>query len=144
MAFWKATENGNVAVAEIVDACGMDRAKAKNTALFLYQPFDPQKEVPKKGEGEKEDMRWVVMAKSEVRMPQPYAVVFEIMRTKDGYRVKFGYDAEVFDGEGAKRAVGELERVVGGMIEVGAGIEGTMEELMGRLRGEVGLTVKGN
>lgn len=139
MAFWKATENGNVGVAEIVDACGMDKASAKNTALFLYQPFDPPKEVPKGGGGEKEDMRWVVMAKSEVRMPQPYAVVFEIMRTRDGYRVRFGYDAEVFDEEGAKSAVGELERVVRGMIEVGVGMEGTMEGLMGRLRGEVGV-----
>ncbi|KAL8820772.1 MAG: hypothetical protein Q9223_001088, partial [Gallowayella weberi] len=76
--FWTATENSNVGLTEIYNAAGLDRWEASNAALFLYQPFDPAPSAGgnDKGEG---DMRWVVMAQSEVRMPQPYGIVFEIL-----------------------------------------------------------------
>ncbi|RHZ62601.1 hypothetical protein CDV55_102154 [Aspergillus turcosus] len=59
-----------VGMDEIHEACGTTREGFSNKTLFLFQPFEP---APARG---KQYQKWVVMAKSEVTMPQPYAVVF--------------------------------------------------------------------
>lgn len=75
--FWQYTKNNSVGIEDICQACGVPRAEVGNQALFLFQSFEtasPAKEVTQK---------LVVMAKSEVTMLQPYAVVFEVIKTAD-------------------------------------------------------------
>lgn len=113
-AFWKATENGNMGLDDIYRACGLEREQVQNKALFLYQPFDPPSNI----ETAEKDKKWVVMAGSEVKMPQPYGVVVEVSRLREGYKVKFAYDGKVFDEVEAGHAVKELEGIVGALMEV--------------------------
>ena len=112
MSFWKATENGNVNLEEIYRACGQQSDDLANTSLFLFQPFEPPRA------DEADAMRWVVMAKSEVRMPQPYAVVCEVVKTIGGYKIKFAYDGRTFDDKGATDSVSELESILRSMTEM--------------------------
>ena len=117
--FWRATENGNVGLDDIYRACGLKREQVQNTALFLFQPFEPPP-PPTTGDG-RNRARWVVMAGSEVRMPQPYGVVVEVSRMREGYKIKFGYDGRTFDGASAKSAAADYEGVVRMMIKLEVG-----------------------
>jgi amino acid adenylation domain-containing protein len=106
--FWQYTENNTVGIEDICQACGVPRAEVENQALFLFQPFEPAspaKEVTQK---------WVVMAKSEVTMLQPYAVVFEVIKTADlnGYKLKFAYDSSVWTKEEVEVQVGVVEQML--------------------------------
>lgn len=62
-------------------------------------------------------MQWVVMAKSEVRMFQPYGHVVEAGRMVGGYRVKVMFDESRFGRTDAERIadvmVGLVGRIVG-------------------------------
>ena len=108
--FWRATEHSNVGLQDIYRAAGLSRDECANTALFLFQPFDPP---AKQGD----EMRWVVMAKSEMRMPQPYALVFEVVRMESGWKFKIGYDERAFDKKGAQGVAEELEQIVQSLLE---------------------------
>ena len=108
--FWRATEHSNVGLQDIYSAAGLNKEEHTNTALFLFQPFDPP---AKQGD----EMKWVVMAKSEVRMPQPYALVFEVVKMKEGWKFKIGYDRRTFNGEEAEHVAEELEQIVKGLLE---------------------------
>ena len=117
--FWQATENGIVPIQQIYDVNDLPRKENTNTALFLFQPFDPPPPQSKaKGQ---EDMRWVVMAKSEVKMPQPYAIVFEIVKMAVGWKFKIGYDPEVFDAEGARDTAEQLRGIIEEFSKMGSG-----------------------
>ena len=112
MSFWKATENGNVGLEDIYRACGQKPDDVGNTSLFLFQPFEPPRTE------DLDDMRWVVMAKSEVKMPQPYAVVCEVMKTNNGYKIKFAYDERAFDEKAAAGSIVELESILRSLTEI--------------------------
>ncbi|OQE15219.1 hypothetical protein PENFLA_c033G04040 [Penicillium flavigenum] len=110
--FWQYTENNTVGIDDICQACGVPRAEVENQALFLFQPFEPAspaKEVTQK---------WVVMAKSEVTMLQPYAVVFEVIKTADlnGYKLKFAYDSSVWTKEEVEVQVGVVEQMLSRVV----------------------------
>lgn len=111
--FWAATEHGNVGLEAIYRAAGVDRKESGNRALFLFQPFEP---VAAGADGEDGRMQWVVMAKSEVRMFQPYGLVVEVGRMV-GYRVKVMFDEGGFGRSDAERIadvmVGLVGRIVG-------------------------------
>ena len=61
--FWEVTENGNLGLDAIYAAAKIDRETYGNRTLFLFQPFEP---APPGAEAE--EMQWVVMRLSEVRM----------------------------------------------------------------------------
>lgn len=122
-AFWKATENGVIPMSEIYHLNGLPREENTNKALFLFQPFDP----PAQNKAD-EDMRWVVMAKSEVTMPQPYGLVFEIVKLVKGWKLKIGYDTSCYDEDGAREVAEEIKAIVGRMVEVSK--ETLLEEVM--------------
>jgi hypothetical protein len=115
--FWAATDNGNVTLTEIYRATGLERRTKENRALFLFQPFEP---APQQANGVKrqveEDMRWVYMAGSEVRMDQPYGLVCEVAKTLNGHRIKFLIDERVFSAEEAKKGVEEVCEILTKMV----------------------------
>ena len=112
--FWSATENSVVGLDEIYATVGLDRRTAGNRSVFLFQPFEPPLT---KAANAGEEMSWVVMAGSEVRMPQPYGLVCEVRKTVGGYKIKFMFDRTVFtDGEamaGAKEVMEIAEQMLG-------------------------------
>ena len=63
-------------------------------------------------------MRWVIMAKSEVRMPQPHAVVCEVTKTNKGYKLNFANDNTASDDKGANESIREMENILNGLIEI--------------------------
>ena len=64
-----------------------------------------------------EEMGRVVMAGSEVRMPQPYGLVCEVRKTVRGYKIKFMFDRRVFtDGE-AMAGAKEVTEIAEQMLE---------------------------
>lgn len=152
--FWQATENGNVGLGDIYEACSevkgegesggegepntnaaRTRAALSNTALFLFQPFEPAAPKTKTktkstastlplqqghddnaanndDDDDDDPMEWLVMAKSHVTMPLNYALVFEIIKTAAAaggnagtYILKLAYDGSVFCQEGQARKV---------------------------------------
>ncbi|KAB8251192.1 hypothetical protein BDV35DRAFT_377013 [Aspergillus flavus] len=86
--FWQYTENSTVGMDEIHKACETTREGLSNKTLFLFQPFEPVIAT------EKQYQKWIVMAKSQVTMPQPYALVYEVVKTADmnEYKLKFSFD----------------------------------------------------
>ncbi|KAK4865062.1 hypothetical protein LT330_001685 [Penicillium expansum] len=112
--FWQYTENNTVGIEDICQANGVPRAEAENQALFLFQPFEPASPA-----GAKEvTQKWVVMAKSEVTMLQPYAVVFEVIKTADlnGYKLKLAYDSSVWAKEEVEVEVGVVEQMLSRVV----------------------------
>ncbi|EAW12158.1 nonribosomal peptide synthase SidE [Aspergillus clavatus NRRL 1] len=112
--FWQYTENSNVWMDEIHDACGTTREGFANKTLFLFQPFEPVV-----GATGKQYQKWVVMAKSEVTMPQPYAVVFEVVKTADvnGYKLKFAYDKRLWERAQVEEEAKVVERMLAKVME---------------------------
>ncbi|OAA54533.1 Amino acid adenylation [Niveomyces insectorum RCEF 264] len=79
--FWAATDCGDVGLDAMYSAAGLDRATAGSRVLFLFQPFQPASAAvadddPNGGA----NFRWLVMARSQVRMYQPYALVVEVAK----------------------------------------------------------------
>lgn len=106
-AFWGATEHGNVGLDEIYAAAGVARAEVGNRTLFLFQPFEPV------GGGADEATRWVVMAKSRVRMFQPYGLVVEVAKAVgEGHRLAVMYDEGIFTEERARGIAAEIAEIV--------------------------------
>jgi hypothetical protein len=106
--FWGITEHGDVGLHEIFNASGLSRTTASNRCLFLYQPFEPAANSE-----ESESDRWLVMAKSKVRMYQPYALVVEVAKALNSRnRLTVMYDTDVFNEEDAHQIASEIAALV--------------------------------
>ncbi|KAI5863656.1 nonribosomal peptide synthase side [Durotheca rogersii] len=127
--FWEMAEHDVVGLDDIYKLAGVDRARYGNKALFLFQPFEPVPEPTAVGggDGEAGDMRWVVMAGSEVTMVQPYGLVVEVHRLQmtDGYKIKVTYDEKFISETGAKECGAGIWDVVTGIKEFG--VDGDIE-----------------
>ncbi|PYH88028.1 acetyl-CoA synthetase-like protein [Aspergillus ellipticus CBS 707.79] len=92
------------------------RSKQQDVSFdYLYtgrNPFEP-------AGAPEQYQRWVIMAKSEVTMPQPYAVVFEVIKTADpnAYKLKLGYDRSVWTSEEVKEEARIVERMLSSVVE---------------------------
>ncbi|THC89640.1 hypothetical protein EYZ11_010916 [Aspergillus tanneri] len=119
--FWQYTENSTVGIDDIYRTCGegISREESANQALFLFQPFEPAAPSSSSAGGAGKPQRWLVMAKSEVTMPEPYAVVFEVIRTAhvDKYKVKFAYDSSVWAKEEVEKEFSAVEQMVSRVVE---------------------------
>lgn len=120
--FWQYTENSTVSIDDIYRSCGdgLSREDFANQALFLFQPFEPATSSPSSetvAGGELQ--QWLVMAKSEITMPQPYAVVFEVVRTEhvDRYKLKFAYDSSFWTREEVEQELLTFEKMVARAVE---------------------------
>jgi amino acid adenylation domain-containing protein len=82
---WKTTENGLVGLRDIYSALNVDRQKEAARALFCFQPFDPPA-------SNQDHMRWIVMALGKNTMFFNYAIMLEVFKDANGYRMKFQYD----------------------------------------------------
>lgn len=115
--FWQYTENSTVSIDDIYRSCGdgFSREDCGNQAMFLFQPFEPAASSPSSGRVVGEDLQqWLVMAKSEITMPQPYAVVFEVIRTghADRYKLRFAYDSSFWTKEEVEKGLVIFEKMV--------------------------------
>ena len=116
--FWQYTENSTVGIDDIYRMCGegISREEYANQALFLFQPFEP---VAPASSSAGELQRWLVMAKSEITMPEPYAVVFEVIRTAhvNKYKLKFAYDGSAWTKEEVEKEFFVIEQMVSRVVE---------------------------
>ncbi|EXK83823.1 hypothetical protein FOQG_11982 [Fusarium oxysporum f. sp. raphani 54005] len=111
--FWAVTENGLVGLDDIYQTLDVSRAAHGNKVLFLSQPFDP---VPLDDQTTRN--RWLVMAKSKVRMYQPYALVVEVSKSfGDTSILKVMYDEKVFDHGMAEAFASEITGLVSAMMQ---------------------------
>ncbi|KAF5254009.1 hypothetical protein FANTH_1191 [Fusarium anthophilum] len=111
--FWAVTENGLVGLDDIYQTLNVVRATHGNKVLFLSQPFDP---VPLDDATTRN--RWLVMAKSKVRMYQPYALVVEVSKSfGDTAILKVMYDEKVFDHGLAEQFASEITGLVSAMMQ---------------------------
>ncbi|KAF4497413.1 non-ribosomal peptide synthetase [Fusarium agapanthi] len=111
--FWAVTENGLVGLDDIYQTLNVVRAAHGNKVLFLSQPFDP---VPLDDATTRN--RWLVMAKSKVRMYQPYALVVEVSKSfGDTSILKVMYDEKVFDHGLAEQFASEINGLVSAMMQ---------------------------
>jgi len=119
--FWSATENGNVGLEDIYAAAATSRALSGNNALFLFQPFEVPPAKPSAASADatpQSDHKWIVMALSEVRMRQPYALVCEVIRTSgEAHKLRLGYDQTVFSAEEADVAAKEIGELVDRLVD---------------------------
>jgi len=147
--FWTTTEHGNVNLAEIRSALGNPAWEDGGKLLFCFQPFVPPP-VPSSssssssgsGSGNGKDkmeaeMRWVVMAKSQVFMTINYALMVEVQKTAPtptvpggGYRLKMQWDSAAFDDKRVEWAVNAFDRVFESLRD---GSEVDLQGLMGLL-----------
>lgn len=111
--FWQHTEHSTVGMDEIHEACGTTREGFSNKTLFLFQPFEPATATGKQYQ------KWVVMAKSEVTMPQPYTVVFKIVKTADvnEYKLKFAFDKRIYEKEQVQHETKVIEKMLAKVME---------------------------
>ena len=107
--FWNTTEHGTVGLGDIYKAADMERDVYSAKMLFCYQPFDPPP-------AEQEHMRWVVMALSKVMMTVNYAIMFEVSKTKKGYKLKMQFDGNVMGKETAERVLDEYKIILETMV----------------------------
>lgn len=107
--FWAVTENGLVGLDDVYRASGLSRGEHGNRVLFLSQPFEPAARDDPNGR-----YRWLVMAKSRVRMYQPYALVVEVSKSLgDRHVLKVMYDGAVFDAAAAERIADDITALIG-------------------------------
>ncbi|GAB1205147.1 hypothetical protein APSETT445_003817 [Aspergillus pseudonomiae] len=111
--FWQYTENSTVGMDEIHEACETTREGFSNKTLFLFQPFEPVIAT------KKQYQKWIVMAKSQVTMPQPYAVVFEVVKTADmnEYKLKFAFDKRIYAKEQVQNEAQVIEKMLAKVME---------------------------
>jgi hypothetical protein len=59
------------------------------------------------------------MAKSQVTMPQPYAVVFEVVKTADvnEYKLKFAFDKRIYEKEQVQEETQVVEKLLAKVME---------------------------
>lgn len=111
--FWGITEHGDVGLHDIHRAARLSRTTASNRSLFLYQPFEPAA-----NNEEAESNRWLVMAKSQVRMYQPYALVVEVAKAFNSKnRLTVMYDMNIFNQEIAQKIASEITALVDQMAD---------------------------
>ncbi|KAF5704517.1 non-ribosomal peptide synthetase [Fusarium globosum] len=111
--FWAVTENGLVGLDDIYQKLDVSRTTHGNKVLFLSQPFDP---VPLDDATTRN--RWLIMAKSKVRMYQPYALVVEVSKSfGDSSILKVMYDEKVFDHGMAEGFASEITELVSAMMK---------------------------
>lgn len=102
--FWAVTENGLVGLDEIYRTAGLSRETHGNRILFLSQPFEPTT-----GDDPNGQYRWLVMAKSKVRMFQPYALVVEVSKSLgERHVLKIMYDEGLFDAAAAEKIADDI------------------------------------
>ncbi|KAF7181185.1 hypothetical protein CNMCM7691_000314 [Aspergillus felis] len=125
--FWQYTENSTVGMDEIHEACETTREGFSNKTLFLFQPFEPVAAPAKQYQ------RWVVMAKSQVTMPQPYAVVFEVVKTADvnEYKLKFAFDKRIYEKEQVQNETQVIEKLLAKVME---NAEASVGDVLGSFR----------
>lgn len=111
--FWQYTENSTVGMDEIHKACETTREGFSNKTLFLFQPFEPVIAT------EKQYQKWIIMAKSQVTIPQPYALVFEVVKTADmnEYKLKFSFDNHIYEKEDVQNETRVIEKMLAKVIE---------------------------
>ncbi|KAG8156484.1 hypothetical protein KVR01_013588 [Diaporthe batatas] len=115
--FWAMTEHGCVGLDAIYGGAGLARETHGNRALFLFQPFKPAAQ-PHDPEGR---LRWLVMAKSAVRMAQPYKLVVEVSRAPgDRHVLKVMYDEACYGQGAAEKIALDIAAVVDAMTDDGA------------------------
>lgn len=113
--FWAVTENGLVGLNDIYRAAGHPRDTHGNRILFLSQPFEPAAKDDPNGR-----YRWLVMAKSKVRMYQPYALVVEVSKSLDDRHVlKVMYDDKIFDLAVAEKIADDITALIGVLSDAG-------------------------
>lgn len=125
--FWAVTDHGDVGLDEIYCAAGLTREAYGNRALFIFQPFEPSaKDDPAL------DFRWLVMAKSKVRMPMPYALAVEVFKAAGkAHNLKVSYDEGIISAEQAKEIAAEIGGVVHALANFdGDGLDRTVGEVL--------------
>ncbi len=90
-AFWESTEHGAVGLNDIYASLGRDRQVHSSKLLFCFQPFEPAPPGATVNH-----MRWLVMAQSKVFMEVNYALMVEVQKTINGYRLKLQWDSNAF------------------------------------------------
>ncbi|PKX91451.1 nonribosomal peptide synthase SidE [Aspergillus novofumigatus IBT 16806] len=125
--FWQYTENSTVGLDEIHEACETTREGFSNKTLFLFQPFEPAPAAAKQYQ------KWIVMAKSQVTMPQPYAVVFEVVKTADvnEYKLKFAFDKRIYEKEQVQEETQVVEKLLAKVME---NAEASVGDVLGSFR----------
>ena len=119
--FWEATEKVWVGLDDIYGSSNC-RNQVGNQVMFLFQPFEPQ--VPAGREydlaGGEDDYIYVNLAKSEVHMMQPYALVVEIAKASTGrHRIKVMWDKRLFSEVDAERLAVEVSQIVEFFVDNG-------------------------
>ena len=127
--FWAATEKGNVGLEDIFAAGATTRQQSGNNALFLFQPFEPAAPGAPVEDTAVGDRKWIVFAQSTVRMVQPYALVFEVIRkANEAHLLRVGFDSKVMTEERAKGTAREIADIVDGIV---GGFERPVSEIWG-------------
>ncbi|KAK2783240.1 NRPS [Onygenales sp. PD_12] len=125
--FWQYTEHYTMGLADIYSACQTTREASGNHTLFLFQPFEPAappspanatatttSAIPM----QQQPLKWIVMAESQVTMPQPYALVMEVAKTASGgHKLKFAFDDRAWNREAAERELFVMEYMVKRAVE---------------------------
>ncbi|KAJ3541872.1 hypothetical protein NM208_g4404 [Fusarium decemcellulare] len=115
--FWASTENGLVGLDSIYQAVGVSRQTHGNRILFLSQPFEPAAQDDPDGK-----YRWLVMAKSKVRMYQPYALVVEVSKSLgDRHVLKVMYDDTLFGLDTVETIADDITALVGTLTDAEVG-----------------------
>lgn len=104
--FWAITDHASIGLSEIYTAASLSRSEFGNKTLFLFQPFEPA--------GAKDEERWLILAKSKVRMYQPYALVVEVAKGLEPGKHKLAvmYDGEIFGEERGREISEEIRDIV--------------------------------
>jgi hypothetical protein len=103
-------------MSEIYVAVGLDRETHGNRTLFLFQPFELALVGAGKDGKVDNDMRWVYMAGSQVKMQQPYGLVCEVVKTVPGFKLKVTVDERVLSRDDALRGAEEVLGIVRTMV----------------------------
>lgn len=113
--FWAVTEHGNVGLNEIYAAAGLSRQEYGNRSLFLFQPFTPASGTSPDSDDE---MRWLVMAKSQVRMYQPYALVVEVSKAVNNqHKLTIMFDESTYTGAEVEGIAAEICGILDSMMD---------------------------
>lgn len=115
---WKTTENGLVGLGDIYAALSADRREEAARALFCFQPFDPPP-------NDQDHMRWIVMSLSKNTMFFNYAIMLEVFKDVNGYRMKFQYDPRALSDRESESLVHLYVKIVERLQQ---GVEESLEE----------------
>ncbi|KAH9832447.1 Acetyl CoA synthetase-like protein [Teratosphaeria destructans] len=115
--FWSVTENGNLGLDMIYSSALLERKDVGNKTLFLFQPFEPA--------GGRDEERWLILAKSQNRMYQPYGLVVEVAKSPEEGKHKLAvmYDESLFEAEHVKGIASEILRIVDDFVAKTGGVD---------------------